>query len=110
MVLVDEGSASASEIVAGALQDTGRGTLVGQSTFGKGTVQQWTALEGDNGGFRLTIAKWLTPNKRWIHQTGLTPDVEVDVPDDTPADQDPVLDRALELLDETAAVALRRAA
>jgi carboxyl-terminal processing protease len=111
MVLVDGGSASASEIVAGALQDTGRGTLVGEQTFGKGTVQQWTSLEGDNGGFRLTIAKWLTPDKRWIHHVGLTPDVVVEVPTDTPADQDPVLDKALELLGESAAVdGLARAA
>ncbi len=110
IVLVDRGSASASEIVAGALQDTGRGTLVGEQTFGKGTVQQWNVLDGDNGGFRLTIAKWLTPDKRWIHHTGLTPDVVVEVPSDTPADEDPVLDKALELLDETAAVPSLRAA
>jgi carboxyl-terminal processing protease len=97
IVLIDGGSASASEIVAGAIQDTGRGRLVGQQSFGKGTVQQWSVLEGDNGGFRLTIAKWLTPDKRWIHHTGLTPDVVVDVPDDTPSSQDPILDKALEL-------------
>jgi carboxyl-terminal processing protease len=100
VVLVDEGSASASEIVAGAIQDTGRGPLVGEQTFGKGTVQSWTELEGDNGGFRLTIAKWLTPDKRWIHKEGLTPDVVVEVPADTPVDDDPVLDAALELLGE----------
>jgi carboxyl-terminal processing protease len=98
IVLIDGGSASASEIVAGAIQDTGRGQLVGQQSFGKGTVQQWNVLEGDNGGFRLTIAKWLTPDKRWIHHEGLTPDVVVDIPADTPPDQDPTLDKALELL------------
>ena len=68
--LIDGGSASASEIVAGALQDTGRATLVGQTSFGKGTVQQWQELTGEGGAFRLTVARWLTPNKRWIHDVG----------------------------------------
>ena len=67
--LIDGGSASASEIVAGALQDTGRATLIGQQSFGKGTVQQWQEL-GDGGAFKLTIARWLTPDKRWIHDVG----------------------------------------
>ncbi len=96
-VLVDGGSASASEIVAGALQDSGRATLVGTTTFGKGTVQQWTQLEGDHGGFRLTIAKWLTPDRTWIHGTGIRPDVEVTEAPEQPGD-DPVLDAALEVL------------
>lgn len=103
IVLVDRGSASASEIVAGAVQDTNRGRIVGEQTFGKGTVQQWNVLEGDNGGFRLTIAKWLTPDKHWIHRKGLTPDVVVAVPADRPAGQDPILDKALELLGHPAA-------
>jgi carboxyl-terminal processing protease len=102
IVLIDRGSASASEIVAGALQDTGRATLVGETTFGKGTVQQWQPLEDDNGGFRLTVAKWLTPDKHWVHRVGIEPDIAVTVPDDTPADDDPVLDRALEILGTTA--------
>jgi carboxyl-terminal processing protease len=60
-------------------------------------VQQWTQLEGDHGGFRLTVARWLTPNGTWIHRQGIEPDVEVtDVPE-RPGD-DPALDRALELL------------
>jgi carboxyl-terminal processing protease len=96
-VLVDGGSASASEIVAGALHDRGRATLVGTKTFGKGTVQQWTQLEDDNGGFRLTIAKWLTPDKTWIHGKGITPDVVVDKQPAKPGD-DPVLDAALKVL------------
>jgi carboxyl-terminal processing protease len=94
VVLVDGGSASASEIVAGALHDRGRAKLVGTKTFGKGTVQQWTQLEGDNGGFRLTIAKWLTPDKTWVHGVGITPDVVVDTAPAKPGD-DPVLDAGL---------------
>jgi carboxyl-terminal processing protease len=97
VVLVDGGSASASEIVAGALHDRGRATLVGTKTYGKGTVQQWTQLEGDSGGFRLTIAKWLTPDRTWVHKVGITPDVVVDTAAAKPGD-DPVLDKALELL------------
>lgn len=96
-VLVDGGTASASEIVAGALHDRDRATIVGTRTFGKGTVQQWTQLEGDRGGFRLTIAKWLTPDKTWIHGEGITPDVVVDEQPAKPGD-DPVLDAALEAL------------
>jgi len=101
VALVDGGSASASEIVAGALQDTGRATLVGQTTFGKGTVQQWQELPGEGGAFRLTVARWLTPDGRWVHDVGITPDVTVDVPDDLGPDEDPVLDRALETLGGT---------
>ena len=98
VVLIDGGSASASEIVAGALQDTGRARLVGQQSFGKGTVQQWQELSGDGGAFKLTIARWLTPNKRWINGKGLTPDVVVTVPTPLPAGSDPTLDKALQLL------------
>jgi carboxyl-terminal processing protease len=105
VVLVDGGTASASEIVAGALQDRDRAELVGTQTFGKGTIQQWTQLEGDNGGFRLTVAKWLTPNRTWINGVGLTPDVVVDATPGRPGD-DPVLDRALQVLDAPAAVLL----
>jgi carboxyl-terminal processing protease len=96
--LIDGGSASASEIVAGALQDTKRATLVGQTSFGKGTVQQWQELAGEGGAFRLTIARWLTPNKRWIHDVGLEPDILVTLPTDLGPDEDPTLDRALEVL------------
>ncbi|MDQ2965158.1 MAG: S41 family peptidase [Chloroflexota bacterium] len=107
VVLVDRGSASASEIVAAALQDRHRATLVGETTFGKGTVQEWTPLDGA-GGFRLTIAKWLTPDQRWIHKVGVKPDVEVTVPADVAAGEDPVLDRALQVLSVQAS--LERAA
>jgi carboxyl-terminal processing protease len=98
VVLVDHGSASASEIVAGALQDTGRATLVGQVSYGKGTVQQWQELSGNGGAFKLTVARWLTPNKRSIHQVGLTPDVVVTLPSPVPPGTDPTLDRAVQVL------------
>jgi carboxyl-terminal processing protease len=98
VVLVDKGSASASEIVAGALQDRHRATLVGDTTFGKGTVQQWIELQ-DNGALKLTIAKWLTPDKRWIHHVGLTPDVEVATPAQPDPTQDPQLDKAVETVE-----------
>ena len=108
--LVDGGTASASEIVAGALQDSGRATLVGQVTYGKGTVQQWQELSGDGGAFRLTVARWLTPDQRWIHKTGITPDAVVSLPDPLPAGEDPILDAALRLLAGEAAASLRPAA
>ena len=109
-VLVDRGSASASEIVAGALQDTGRGTLVGEKTFGKGTVQVWTELSNEAGGYRLTIARWLTPNKRWVHGDGLEPDVPVTAPANAPAGSDAVLDRALDILASSSSGVLAPAA
>ncbi len=76
-VLVNGASASASEILGGALQDAGRARLVGETTFGKGTVQEWSELPADAGGYRLSIAKWLTRGKRWIDREGLTPDLVV---------------------------------
>jgi carboxyl-terminal processing protease len=99
-VLVNGGTASASEIVAGSLQGSGRARLVGTTTYGKGTIQEWKELEGA-GGYRLSVRKWLTPDQTWIHGEGLIPDVVVERPEDTPPDQDPVLDRAVELLLET---------
>jgi carboxyl-terminal processing protease len=112
VVLIDRGSASASEIVAGALQDTGRATIVGETSYGKGTVQQWIELENDTGAVKLTVAKWLTPDKHWIHKVGIVPDIPVEVPADTPAGTDPVLDRAIEVLVGTSAlpIGLPRAA
>jgi carboxyl-terminal processing protease len=94
-VLIDRGSASASEIVAAALQDSGRATLVGQRSFGKGTVQQWQELAGEGGAFRLTVAKWLTPDHRWIHNVGIEPDVTVEVPAELGPGEDPILAKAL---------------
>lgn len=110
VVIVDGGSASASEIVAGALQDTKRAMLVGQQSYGKGTVQQWQELSGDGGAFKLTVARWLTPDKRWIHKVGLTPDVVVTLPDPVPAGTDPDLDKALEVLGATTTGLLDRVA
>jgi carboxyl-terminal processing protease len=98
IALIDRGSASASEIVAAALQDTGRALLVGQRSFGKGTVQQWQELPGEGGAFRLTIARWLSPEKRWIANVGIEPDVTVTAPAATLPSDDPTVDRALELL------------
>ncbi len=99
VVLVNGGSASASEITAGAIQDRGRGTLVGTTTYGKGSVQNWIELEGDNGAIRVTIARWLTPNGTQINKVGLTPDVIVDYTQEQyDAGIDPQLDKAVEIL------------
>jgi carboxyl-terminal processing protease len=99
VVLINEGSASASEIVAGAIQDTGRGQLVGVTSFGKGSVQNWIPLKDDQGAVRVTIARWLTPNERTIHEIGLEPDVVVELTEeDVTAERDPQLDKAIELL------------
>ncbi len=109
VVLIDRGSASASEIVAGALQDRERATLVGETTFGKGTVQQWIELP-DTGALKLTIAKWLTPDKHWIHGVGIVPDVAVELPTDLEPGDDPVRDRAVEILGAAGALERPRAA
>jgi len=99
VVLINEGSASASEIVAGALQDTGRAKLVGVTSYGKGSVQNWIPLSGDNGAVRITIAKWLTPNNHTIHKIGLTPDVVATMTiEDYKAKLDPQLDAAVATL------------
>jgi carboxyl-terminal processing protease len=101
VVLVNEGTASASEIVAGAIQDYDRGTLVGATTFGKGSVQNWIPLKNTEGAVRITIARWLTPDGRTIHELGLEPDVVVELTDeDIQAERDPQLDKAIELLME----------
>jgi len=99
VVLIDAGSASASEIVAGAIDDHDRGTLVGQVSFGKGTVQTWHTLRDDNGAVSLTIARWLTPEGGWIQGEGIAPDIEVELTeDDRAAGQDPQLEAAVEIL------------
>lgn len=99
VVLVNEGTASASEIVSGAIQDYSRGPLVGVTTYGKGTVQIWTPLTNNQGAIRVTVARWLTPKNRQINEIGLKPDYEVKMTDeDVKAGRDPQLDKAVELL------------
>lgn len=102
VVLINKGSASASEIVAGAIQDRKRGQLIGEQSFGKGTIQSAEEL-AQGTGIHITTAKWLTPNGRWVHGTGLTPDVKLELTADNTKDstgklQDPQLEKALELL------------
>jgi carboxyl-terminal processing protease len=98
VVLVDAGSASASEIVAGALQDRRRATLIGQHTFGKGSVQKLHMLS-DGSQLRITHGAWYTPNETPIQRqgelVGLTPDVLVPVPETPQANRDPILDAAI---------------
>lgn len=99
VVLINQGSASASEIVAGAISDQDRGTLLGEVSFGKGTVQTWHPLSGDNGAVSLTIARWRTPDGSWIQDEGIAPDVVVELTEaDRAADHDPQLAAALSLL------------
>ena len=95
VVLVNGGTASASEIVAGAIQDKGRGALVGMKTYGKGSVQNVIPLS-DGSSLHVTVAEWLTPNGRQITGKGLQPDVVVDLSaDDAANGRDPQLDRAI---------------
>jgi carboxyl-terminal processing protease len=97
-VLVDQGSASASEILAGALQQNGVATLIGTRTFGKGSVQQLLEL-GDGSELKVTVARWLTPNGSSISNGGLAPDIVVErTAEDAAAKKDPQMDRALEWL------------
>jgi carboxyl-terminal processing protease len=96
-VLVDAGSASASEIVAAALAENDRATLVGEATFGKNTVQIWNDLP-NGGGLRLTTDRWFTPDHNSAAPNGIQPDVEVASPIDPTSAEDPQLDRAVEIL------------
>lgn len=99
VVLVNGGTASASEITAGAIQDYDRAPLVGVTTYGKGSVQNWTALSDDAGGVRVTIARWITPDGRQISEIGLTPDYVVEMTEEDYAQGlDPQLDKAVEVL------------
>lgn len=110
VVLVNKGSASASEIFAGAIQDRKRGTIIGEQSFGKGTIQTTEDLAQETG-LHITTAKWLTPNGHWVHGVGITPDIKVELTDEQIKELttingtgqstkiDPQLEKALEVLD-----------
>ncbi|MEZ4180488.1 MAG: S41 family peptidase [Candidatus Doudnabacteria bacterium] len=96
IVLVDQGSASASEILAGALRDNGVSQLIGMTTYGKGSVQELVPI-GDDSALKITVAKWITPNGQNLNHDGLKPDIEVEISEDDYLNKrDPQLDRALE--------------
>ncbi|MFA6429017.1 MAG: S41 family peptidase [Patescibacteria group bacterium] len=98
VVLVNQGSASAAEIVAGALQDHGKAKLVGTKTFGKGSVQDYQSLR-DGSAIKITVAEWVTPQERTINKSGLEPDIVVErTAEDYEAERDPQLDRAVGIL------------
>ncbi|MDP3994759.1 MAG: S41 family peptidase [bacterium] len=98
VVLVNGGSASASEILAGALSDVGRAELVGTKTFGKGSIQEPIQINGGSG-LHLTIAKWLTPNGTWVNEKGLEPDVKIE--DDDKTTEDEQLQEAVNVLENS---------
>lgn len=98
IVLINEGSASASEILGGALQDYGIARLLGKKSFGKGSVQELEEFF-DGSKIRVTIAKWLTPKGRYINEQGIAPDIEVEMTrEDIDEDRDPQMERAMEIL------------
>ena len=98
VILVDRGSASASEILAAALRYFGKARLVGETTFGKGSVQELIEITPDTA-LKLTIARWLGPDSKQIPNTGIIPDVEVKKTDeDVKAGKDPQMDKAIELV------------
>lgn len=96
IVLINKGSASAAEIVAGALKDHKRATIVGETSFGKGSVQTPQELSG-GASLHVTTAEWLTPNGSWIHKKGIKPDILVEM-EDYEASKDAQLEKAIELL------------
>jgi len=96
IVLIDRGSASASEILAGALRDHGRAKLAGMTSFGKGTIQESEEM-GGGAALHITTAKWLTPNGVWVHEEGLKPDFEIEDDLET-EDKDEAVEKAIEIL------------
>lgn len=98
VILINSGSASASEILAGALREHGKARLVGAKTFGKGSVQELVKIEPDSA-LKVTVARWLTPKGASISEGGLAPDVEVKMaPEDIEKKRDPQMEKAIELL------------
>jgi carboxyl-terminal processing protease len=97
VVLVNGGTASASEIVTAALKEHGRATIIGQHTYGKNTVQVWSPLS-DGGGVRITISRWFTPDHISVHPDGVQPNIAVTIPAGTPPEQDLILQQALSFL------------
>ncbi|MEZ4516775.1 MAG: S41 family peptidase [Chloroflexota bacterium] len=116
VVLIDEGSASAAEVLAGAIRDRDRGILMGTTSFGKGTIQSVNSLS-TGGGLRMTIARWLTPDENWVHEKGLQPDIVITLPEDLStlaegedpqlqAAEDYLLGKPVESMEETSAEAV----
>lgn len=99
VVLINKGSASASEILAGALREHNRAKLVGETTFGKGTMQSaFDIPDGSGAGLHITIARWLTPNANWIHEKGIDPDEMIELDKDQPT-VDTQMVKACELIE-----------
>jgi len=97
-VLINEGSASASEIVAGALKDSAGAKLIGAKTFGKGSVQEVLQL-ANGSSLKITVASWIRPSGKSIDKEGIEPDIAVEITDaDRSANRDPQLDKALSVL------------
>ncbi|NLJ57680.1 MAG: S41 family peptidase, partial [Tissierellia bacterium] len=103
-LLINEGSASASEIMAGAMKDTGRATLVGTRTFGKGIVQKVQRFGNDGEGIKMTVSEYFTPSGINIHGIGIEPDIEIHLPEEAEGygyefyEGDSQLQKAVEIL------------
>ena len=105
VILIDGGSASASEVVTGALRDYEAGTIIGTTSFGKGIVQQLIEFKDGNGGLKVTTSKYYTPNGENIHKIGIKPDIEVEIPKDILEKEydrsiDPPFNKGLEVIKE----------